>query len=91
LSRSSQAELKFGPSFKYTSNGGVAANRHPQGVDNGYAYIPYLPLLFALFILDNIIFGFGTNLATATYLQKIAVSREELRSHQMIWLRIEKN
>jgi len=45
----------------------------------GYAYIPYLPLLFALFVLDNIIFG--TSMATATYLQKIAVSEEELTSN----------
>ena len=45
----------------------------------GYAYIPYLPLLFALFVLDNVIFG--TGMATATYLQKIAVSEEELTSN----------
>jgi len=45
----------------------------------GYAYIPYLPLLFALFVLDNVIFGM--NMATATYLQKIAVSEEELTSN----------
>ncbi|MFQ6034077.1 MAG: MFS transporter [Candidatus Bipolaricaulia bacterium] len=45
----------------------------------GYAYIPYLPLLFALFVVDNVIFG--TNMATATYLQKIAVSEEELTSN----------
>ena len=45
----------------------------------GYAYVPYLPLLFALFVVDNVIFG--TNIATATYLQKIAVSQEELTSN----------
>lgn len=45
----------------------------------GYAYVTSLPALFALFVIDNIIFGF--NLATATYLQKIAVSQEELTSN----------
>ncbi len=45
----------------------------------GYAYVPYLPLLYALFILDNIIFG--TSLANSTYLQKIALSEEELTSN----------
>ncbi len=45
----------------------------------GYAYVTVLPALFALFVIDNIIFGF--NLATATYLQKIAVSQEELTSN----------
>jgi len=45
----------------------------------GYAYIPYLPLLYALFVLDNVIFG--TSLAASTYLQKIAVSEEELTSN----------
>lgn len=45
----------------------------------GYAYIPYLPLLYVLFILDNIIFG--TSLANSTYLQKIACSEEELTSN----------
>jgi predicted MFS family arabinose efflux permease len=45
----------------------------------GYAYIPYLPLLYALFVLDNVIFG--TSMANATYLQKIAVSEEELTSN----------
>ncbi len=45
----------------------------------GYAYVTILPALFALFVIDNIIFGF--NLATATYLQKITVSQEELTSN----------
>jgi len=45
----------------------------------GYAYIPHLPLLYALFVLDNVIFG--TSLAASTYLQKIAVSEEELTSN----------
>ena len=45
----------------------------------GYAYVPYLPLLYALFVLDNVIFG--TNLAVSTYLQKIAVGDEELTSN----------
>ena len=45
----------------------------------GYAYIPYLPVLYALFILDNVIFG--TSMANSTYLQKIAVSEEELTSN----------
>jgi len=45
----------------------------------GYAYVPYLPILFALFVIDNVIFGM--NLATVTYLQKIAVSEEELTSN----------
>ncbi len=42
----------------------------------GYAYIGYLPALFALFVFDNVLFGF--NLGLTTYLQKIAVSPEEL-------------
>ncbi|HEC62948.1 MAG TPA: MFS transporter [Candidatus Acetothermia bacterium] len=45
----------------------------------GYAYIPYLPLLYALFVLDNMIFG--TSMANSTYLQKIAVTEEELTSN----------
>lgn len=46
---------------------------------NTYAYIPYLPLLYALFVLDNVIFG--TSIANSTYLQKIALSEEELTSN----------
>jgi predicted MFS family arabinose efflux permease len=45
----------------------------------GYAYVTYLPLLFLLFVIDNILFGF--NLATATYFQKIAVTPEEITSN----------
>ncbi len=45
----------------------------------GYAWISYLPLLYALFILDHIFFGF--NLAIASYFQKIAHSREEITSN----------
>ncbi|NOX44763.1 MAG: MFS transporter [Caldiserica bacterium] len=45
----------------------------------GYAYIPCLPLLYALFVLDNVIFG--TNLAVSTYLRKIAVGEEEITSN----------
>ncbi|MFC2030929.1 MFS transporter, partial [Chloroflexota bacterium] len=36
----------------------------------GYAFVPYLPVLYMLFIVDNIFFGF--NLAVDTYFQKIA-------------------
>ena len=42
----------------------------------GYAYVAYLPLLFALFVLDNILFGAG--LAVTTYFQKIAISKDEI-------------
>ncbi len=45
----------------------------------GYAYLSYLPLLYALFVVDNVIFG--TSMANSTYLQKIAVSEEELTSN----------
>jgi len=45
----------------------------------GYAYIGLLPVLLVLFVLDNILFGF--NLAMTTYLQKIAVTREELTAN----------
>jgi len=45
----------------------------------GYAFINYLPLLFALFVVDNMLFGF--NLSLTTYLQKIAVTPEELTSN----------
>jgi len=49
------------------------------GVFLGYAYIPNLTILYALFILDNIFMGF--NLALETYFQKIAVSPEEITSN----------
>jgi MFS family permease len=45
----------------------------------GYAFVPYVPVLFALFILDHIFFGF--NLAVDSYFQKIALSPEEITSN----------
>ena len=45
----------------------------------GYAYVSLLPVLYVLFVLDNILFGF--NLAMTTYLQKIAVTQEELTTN----------
>jgi predicted MFS family arabinose efflux permease len=45
----------------------------------GYAFVTSLELLFVLFVLDNILFGF--NLALTTYFQKIAVTREEITSN----------
>ncbi len=36
----------------------------------GYAYVTYLPLLYVLYCLDNILFGFS--MAKTTYLDKIA-------------------
>lgn len=45
----------------------------------GYAYISYLPILFALFVLDHIFFGF--NLVVESYFQKIAHSPEEITSN----------
>jgi len=45
----------------------------------GYAYVSILPLLFVLFVIDNMLFGF--NLGLTTYLQKIAVTPEELTSN----------
>lgn len=42
----------------------------------GYAYVTVLPVLYALFILDNIFMGFG--LANTTYFQKIAASPDEI-------------
>jgi predicted MFS family arabinose efflux permease len=49
------------------------------GVFLGYAYIQYLPVLFALFVLDHIFFGF--NLAIESYFQKISHSPEEITSN----------
>jgi MFS family permease len=49
------------------------------GVFLGYAFVPYLPVLFALFVLDNIFFGF--NLAIESYFQKIAFSPQEITSN----------
>jgi MFS family permease len=45
----------------------------------GYAYVTYLPVLFVLFVLDNILFGF--NLSLTTYFQKIVVTQEEITSN----------
>jgi predicted MFS family arabinose efflux permease len=45
----------------------------------GYAYITSLPVLYVLFVLDNIFIGF--NLGLTTYFQKIAVSPEEITSN----------
>ncbi len=49
------------------------------GVFLGYAFVPYLPVLFALFVLDHVFFGF--NLAIDSYFQKIAHSQEEITSN----------
>ncbi len=48
----------------------------------GYAYVSILPVLCILFVLDNVLFGF--NLAMPTYLQKIAVSPEELTANMSL-------
>jgi predicted MFS family arabinose efflux permease len=42
----------------------------------GYAFIPYLPALYVLFVLDNVFFGFS--LAVDSYFQKIAHGPEEI-------------
>ena len=52
----------------------------------GYAYITVLPVLYALFILDNIFIGF--NLGLTTYFQKISVSPEEITSNLSVELTI---
>jgi predicted MFS family arabinose efflux permease len=49
------------------------------GVFLGYAFVSYLPILFALFVLDHIFFGF--NLAIDSYFQKIAHSPQEITSN----------
>ncbi len=49
------------------------------GVFLGYAYVPYLPVLYGLFVLDHIFFGF--NLAVDSYFQKIARSQQEITSN----------
>ena len=49
------------------------------GVFFGYAYVSHVPILFALFVLDNIFFGF--NLAVDSYFQKVAHSPEEITSN----------
>jgi predicted MFS family arabinose efflux permease len=53
----------------------------------GYAYVTYLPALFVLFAIDNILFGF--NLALTTYFQKIAVTPEEVTSNLSVGQTIE--
>jgi len=45
----------------------------------GYAYVTYLPMLFVLYVIDNILFCF--NLALTTYFQKVAVTPEEVTSN----------
>ena len=45
----------------------------------GYAYVGVLPILFVLFVVDNMLFGF--NLGLTPYLQKIAITPEELTSN----------
>jgi MFS family permease len=45
----------------------------------GYAYASHLILLFVLFAVDNVLFSFNAGLTT--YIQKIAVSPEELTSN----------
>jgi predicted MFS family arabinose efflux permease len=45
----------------------------------GYAYVQSLTVLFGLFILDNIMFGF--NVALPAYFQKIAVTKDEITSN----------
>lgn len=45
----------------------------------GYAFATSLAVLFVLFVIDNVVFGF--NLAVTTYFQKIAVTAEEITSN----------
>jgi len=52
----------------------------------GYAYVGILPLLYVLFVIDNVLFG--VNLAVPTYLQKIAVSPEELTANMSLQVTI---
>lgn len=49
------------------------------GVFLGYAYISYLPVLYVLFVLDNVFFGFS--LAVDSYFQKIAHTPDEISSN----------
>ena len=44
-----------------------------------YAYVSFLPLLYVLFVIDNVLFGFG--MALSTYFQKIAETPEEITSN----------
>lgn len=48
----------------------------------GYAYVHSLWVLCAFFVIDNVLFGF--NLAMPTYLQKIALSSEELTANMSV-------
>jgi MFS family permease len=50
------------------------------GIFLGYAFVGYLPVLFVLFVLNNLMFG-ADALALPAYLQKIAVSHEEITSN----------
>lgn len=45
----------------------------------GYAFVSSLPVLFGLFVIDNIVYS--GYLALPTYFQKIAVTREEITSN----------
>ena len=45
----------------------------------GYAFVTSLAVLYVLFVLDNIFFGF--NIALTTYFQKIALGPEEITSN----------
>ena len=42
----------------------------------GYAYIPLLPVLYVLFVADQVLFGFRISLQS--YFQKIAVRPQEI-------------
>ena len=42
----------------------------------GYAYVPLLPVLYALFVADHLLFGF--RIALQSYVQKIAVHPREI-------------
>jgi predicted MFS family arabinose efflux permease len=53
----------------------------------GYAYVTYLPALFVLYVMDNILFGF--NLALTTYFQKLALTPEEVTSNLSLGQTIE--
>ena len=42
----------------------------------GYAFVPLLPVLYVLFVLDHVLFGF--RIALQSYFQKIAVQPEDI-------------
>lgn len=52
----------------------------------GYAFITALPVLYVLFVLDNIFIGF--NLGLTTYFQKIAIAPEEITSNLSVEMTI---